>query len=38
MRDSMGKQVAEVDFHTDGNGRGRRHRRGARVPRPKKLN
>lgn len=37
MRDSMGKQVAEVDFHADGNGRGRHRRRGARVPRPKKL-
>jgi excinuclease ABC subunit B len=38
MRDSMGKQVAEVDFRADSDGRpGRNRRRGARVPRPKKL-
>ncbi len=38
MRDSMGKQVGEVDFHADDNGKGRgRRRRGGRVPRPKKL-
>jgi excinuclease ABC subunit B len=35
MRDSMGKQVGEVDFRADENGRGKR-RRGGRLPRPKK--
>jgi excinuclease ABC subunit B len=39
MRDSMGKQLGEVDFHAEenGQGRGKRRRHGGRVPRPKKL-
>jgi excinuclease ABC subunit B len=40
LRDSMGKQVSEVDFHADDDKKGRGKRRrghGGRVPRPKKL-
>ena len=38
MRDSIGKQVGEVDFKADSNGNGKRRRRshGERLPRPKK--
>ena len=37
LRDSIGKQVGEVDFKADTNGNGKRRRRGGRLPRPKKL-
>ncbi len=38
MRDSMGKQVGEVDFRSDDGLRGKRRKgRGGRLPRPKKI-
>lgn len=37
LRDSIGKQVGEVDFKADTNSNGKRRRRGGRLPRPKKL-
>jgi excinuclease ABC subunit B len=37
MRDSMGKQVSEVDFRNDEKGKGKRRRGGGRLPRPKKV-